>query len=150
MAAGSVTASALSRKLEILSAAIATNSPPSGATAGFDVNQLFSGSPAYGAIFVKSTAGSGTVSVTLRLWSYDNTAAVWTPCGTGTGALKGVLNAGAAIPEDATIGADLIRHYEAVGIPWAFDRIYLEITAISGTSTAITAYLVVPATQGGG
>lgn len=148
MAAGTITEAQLSKSLEILTAATATNSPPSGATAGFSVGEMLkTGSPTSGGLFIKSTAGSGTVTVTLRLWGYNGAAAAWSPCGTGTAALKGVLNGGTAIAEDASIGADLIRHYEEIGLPWALDRIYLEITAIGGTATAISAWLVLPAAQ---
>lgn len=148
MANGDVTVSGNKRSIQLLTAATATNSPPSGASAGVAIGQdaFDGGAPAYGTFFIASTAGSATMTVTLRLWGYNATAAVWAPCGTGTAALKGVLNGGAAIAEDASIGADLLRHTEVVGVPWSFDRIYLEILAIGGTSTAVSAWLVLPVT----
>ena len=146
MAVGDVTSSGYKNAIQLLAAATATNSPPSGASAGVAVNQavLDGGAPRDGTIFVASTAGSGTMTVTLRLWSYLTAAAVWAPCGTGsTASLRGVLNGGVAIDE---IAADTIAHHEVVGVPWAFDRLYLEITAIGGTATAISAWLVLPTT----
>lgn len=145
MAVGDITTSGYKRTVQLLAAATATNSPPSGASAGVPIGQdvLDGGAPVYGGLFVASTAGSATMTVTLKLWAYIAAAAVWAPCGTGTAALRGVLNGGVAIDE---IAADLIRHYETIGIPWAFDRMYLEITAIGGTDTAISAWLVLPST----
>jgi hypothetical protein len=148
MAAGVVTEVGLTRKLKLLEAATATNGSPVGTpTAGYPIGDLVKGGSPDGTIFIASTAGSGTMTVTLRLWGYDATANAWAPLGTGTAALKGILNGGVAIAEDSTIGADVLRHTEVVGSLWAFDRIYLEITAIGGTATAISAWLVIPAMQ---
>jgi hypothetical protein len=92
------------------------------------------------AIVVNSTAGSGTMTVTLKLWVYSNAVAEWLPYGTdATAADKGKLNEGNAIAE---VNADSIVHAELVNGLVNFDRVYLEITAIGGTSTAIDAYLV--------
>jgi hypothetical protein len=144
MALGDVTERGYNKTIELLASATATNSAPASATAGIDMNSALTGSrmPPAAGILIKSTAGSGTMTVTLKLWAYNTAAAVWAPCGTGSdGTAKGILNEGSAITE---ISADLIRHFEVVNLPAVFDRLYLEITAIGGTSTAITAYLIVP------
>ena len=63
----------------------------------------------------------------------------WHPLGQdATESLRGLLNAKSAIDED---GADVITHAEPITGLSAFHRIYLEITVISGTGTAITAWL---------
>ena len=124
----------------LLDPATATNSPPSGSSAGLDLST-------YGGAFAKielaelevySTAGSDTMTVTLRLWGYDATADVWFPVGTGADATKGVLNNGAAIGET---GSNTIRHTEPLYDLHVYSRLYLEITAIGGTATSITANL---------
>lgn len=95
-------------------------------------------------IFVRSTAGSATMSVTIRLWGYAVLGGVgaWYPIGPGiTGSAdstRGVLNNGQAIGE---IASDKIAHSEQLYGLTQYDRIYAEIVAIGGTSTAITAWL---------
>jgi hypothetical protein len=133
--------------LKLLSAATATNSPPSGATAGFSLRSRQPGidgaqwnGKSDGVILVRSSAGTGTMTVTLRMWGYSPLTANWHPLGTNaTMASRGVLNQGNAITED---GSDILTHAETVTGLAAFTRIYLEITAIGGTNTAINAYLV--------
>ena len=135
-------------KLKLLNAATATNSPPSGATAGFPMRQGMDGQ-LVGSGFrddtdefmfiVRSTAGSGTMTVTLRLWGYQGDAGVWVPLGTGTDALKGTLNEQAALGETE---ANTIGHAELVMGLRHFDRVYLEVSAIGGTATAISAWLI--------
>lgn len=130
------------QRVKVLDAATATNSPPTLATAGFDTNALTFGgrTPSSCTFAATSTAGSGTMTVTLKAWGYDNTLAVWCPLGTNaTATSKGLLNDGNAIGE---ISADLIRHAEILDNPCDWDRLYFEITAIGGTATAITAYLI--------
>lgn len=93
-----------------------------------------------GEIQVKSTAGSGTMSVTLRVWGYGRWTRAWHPLGSNsTEASRGVLNNASAIDED---GSDNLTHTEPLVGLSGFTRIYLEITAISGTNTAVSAYLV--------
>lgn len=136
--------------LQLLNAATATNSAPSGDTAGFALDRGGNaGKPTQGGhrddlescvILVKSTAGSDTMTVTCKLWGYDETAAAWFPLGPhATAATKGVLNLGNALEET---GANVIAHAEMVGNLNNFSRVYLEITAIGGTDTAISAWLV--------
>lgn len=123
--------------VQLLTAATATNSPPSGASAGVEVNSLKF--PEDGLLVLKSTAGSGTMTVTCRAWGYDLSLAAWFPLGTGAAATKGVINGGDAIGETE---ADTIAHGEILSGSRHLTRVYLEITAIGGTATAISAWLV--------
>ncbi len=94
--------------------------------------------PTAASVIVASTAGSDTMTVTLRLWGYSSAAASWSPVGVGTAAGKGVLNAGAAIAETS---ADKIAHAEPLTLPTHFDRAYCQVTAIGGTATAVSVWL---------
>lgn len=130
--------------LSLLVAATATNSAPSGASAGvaltaFDVKGL-GWSPRVGSLRIWSSAGSGTMTATIRLWGYDSLIADWLPLGPGADATKGTINDGNALGET---GANIIRHTEPVDLPCHFERLYVEVTAIGGTATAINAALVV-------
>jgi hypothetical protein len=124
--------------IELLASATAANGAPSGASAGIDCNLLRKGvTPDTIRVGIKSTAGSGTMTVALRLWQYSG--GIWfvsqalaadpsTPYTAGT------------IPETS---ADSIAYSE-----WAFGlkgaaRLYLEIVAIAGTNTAVTGYAIV-------
>ena len=130
------------KAIELLASATATNSPPSGASAGLATKallRLFGGMPSVCTLLLYSTAGSGTMTVTCRLWGYSEAGTVWTPMGFGADSTKGVINAVSAIGETVTDG---IRHSETVSLPGHFSRLYLEITAIGGTATAVTAQLV--------
>lgn len=135
--------------IEILASAITTNNPPASLTAGVSVDVIKS---AFGSIVpddlslvVLSTAGSGTMTVTLRLWGKWGTlagltsAGAWTPLGTGADSTKGIINGGVAIGET---GSNTIRHAEPVSLTAHMERLYVEITAIGGTDTAITVFLV--------
>ena len=127
----------------ILASATATNSAPAQTTDGVSVDALraaFGGTmPDIVKLIVKSTAGSATMTATLRLWELNGTVATdWAPSGTGADATKGVLNGGAALGET---GANVINHCEPVYGLHQASRIYVEITAIGGTSTAIEVYL---------
>ena len=92
-----------------------------------------------GRIYVASTAGSGVMTATLRIWGRSDIVGIWCPLGTGTAAGKGIVNAGVACGET---GADLIRHSEVVEGLECVDSVALEITTIGGTATAISAWLV--------
>jgi hypothetical protein len=135
--------------IKLLTAATATNSPPSGATAGFSMKKGDQpGRPEQGFLVssldeclltVASTAGSGTMTCTLRLWGYDDLTATWAPLGTSTTlSNRGVINEATALGEDV---ADTIRHREVVESLRHLNRVYLEIVAIAGTNTAISAWL---------
>lgn len=122
-------------QITLLSAATATNSAPSGATAGVALPHLTDRA----LLFLRSTAGSGTMTVTCKLWGYNTLQATWFPLGVhATAATKGIINGGNAIAET---GTDVIGHCEEVTSLRRIDRVYLEITAIGGTATAITAVL---------
>ncbi len=133
--------------LKHLTSAIATNSPPSGATAGHSLNGDQPGlglgfgwrSADNGNVVVKSTAGSATMTCTLRMWVYSASTGAWHPLGSdATESLRGVLNAKSAIDED---GADNITHTEPITGLRGFSRIYCEVTVISGTNTAVSVWL---------
>lgn len=140
------------RAICLLKGATATNSPPSAATAGVAVHQdsrmaantpdqalgFATGVVEKSIIFVTNSAGSDTVTTTLRLWGYLAAMATWVPVGTGTDADKGKLNAGAAIGESVTDG---IRHAEPLLLAGHFDRLYVEVVAIGGTATAIDVWI---------
>jgi hypothetical protein len=122
-------------QITLLTAATATNSAPSAATDGVALPHLTD----YATALVHSTAGSGTMTVTLKLWGYNSATAKWYPLGTNaTAASKGLLNEANAIAET---GTDSIRHAELVRGLRSFQRVYFEITAIGGSSTAVTAVL---------
>ena len=126
-------------KVELLASVTATNGAPSGASAGLEINALrgFGSIPSTVCIEVVSTAGSGTMTATYRVWGYGGTN--WFPLGTGgTGTTKGTLNSGSA---DTEVSADALRHVETLNYPGFFSRLYLEITAIGGTATAVTGFV---------
>ncbi len=123
-------------KYQLLSAATATNSAPSGNRAGIALNGSFD----RGTIALKSTAGSGTMDVTLKLWGYVDALAAWVPLGThATDANRGRLNGAVAIGE---VVANSLEFAELVDGLSTFSRLYLEIVAINGTSTAVSAWLI--------
>ncbi|MBK7823429.1 MAG: hypothetical protein IPJ61_20800 [Tessaracoccus sp.] len=130
--------------ISLVEAATANNSPPSGATAGIATLTLAEGlgyRPAVASLAVVSTAGSGTMTVTVRMWGYITSLAKWIPIGPGGDTTKGTVNGGSAIGETS---ANAITHVEEFRNPFHFDRLYAEILAIGGTSTAITVALIAP------
>ena len=124
---------------EVLASATATNSPPASATAGIDIVKLrdaFGGViPADLSLVCISTAGSATMTVTLKAWMRFGTLGA-----IATGAWCPVnINGGSAIAEAAT---DVIRFAEPLSLSGHADRLYIEIAAIGGTLTAVTCFLV--------
>lgn len=117
----------------ILEGATATNGVPSGSSAGHAMPTgalaIVPGSTV--SIGVYSTAGSATMTATIRLWVYMT--GQWLPLGIGGDTTKGILNAGAAIGESST---EKIAHVELITMG-RFERMYAEVTAIGGTSTAV-------------
>jgi hypothetical protein len=120
--------------VELLASATATNGAPSAANG---IDAALSRAFGYGVqpkkmrVAVRSTAGSGTMTVSLRLWMRIG----------GVGwVVAAALNGASPIAET---GTDSIAYSEAVDVLDGADRYYLEITAIAGTSTAVTGYLVV-------
>lgn len=123
--------------IQVLTAATATNNPPSGAGAGFAIPRNWDEVR----FSLRSTAGSATMSVTIKAWGYDAGATdAWFPIGTHAtdDTLKGVLNRGSAIDENRS---DKLEHTELIGGIRGFSRLYFEITAITGTSTAVSAWV---------
>lgn len=113
----------------------ATNGAPSAATDGKAMPHLTD----LATLFLDSIAGSGTMTVTCKLWGYCAERAKWYPLGTNaTAASKGLINQGNAIGET---GTDTIAHCETVTSLQKINRVYLEVTAIGGTATEITALL---------
>ena len=129
-------------RFELLASATATSAAPSAASDGLDLNVIvgkLGGIPERMKAIVASTAGSGTMTVTCRLWGYYGATAGWAPIGTGTDADKGKLNAATATAET---GTDSIKHAEELQGLGLASRLYLQVTAIGGTDTAVTAWLV--------
>jgi hypothetical protein len=133
---------------KLLSAATAANSAPSAApgnaaATGFWLKAKGGGSihPASSVaiIAVRSTAGSGTMNVLVKLWGYCEKNSAWEPLGGDpSDALRGVINDGNYIGED---GANTIRHQEVITHLDQLDGIYAEIVDINGTSTAVDVIL---------
>lgn len=133
--------------LRLVEGATAGNSPPSGASAGQSLDNRVYGPPYPQEVVVAvySTAGSVTMTATVRLWGYLPVPGVWVPIGAGADATKGTINLQSAIGET---GTDTIRHAELLRGLFIFSRVYAEITAIGGTSTAINVDLLVPQASG--
>lgn len=142
MALGAVTSivEGQSFAVEILASAIAANGIPT-ASAGVEMNALKFKTrvPDQIRVAVKSTAGSGTMTVTLRVWFRFGQTIGW--------CVGKALAASSAAPQTAVAiaetGTDSIAYSEVVECPVGADRIYLEIVAIAGTSTAVTGYAIV-------
>lgn len=125
---------------------IAITGMTGGVDAGFPLNGHVEGQPYRwylqdaGVVLVKSTAGSAVMTVTVRLWVYSELTHAWHPLGVNgtTITLRGVLNDGTAVTEDPS---DVLTHTEPVQYLSGFERIYAEVTAIGGTSTAVDCYL---------
>lgn len=126
--------------VEILASATAANGIPSG-TNGVEMNALRSlgAVPDRLRLGVKSTAGSGTMTVTLRAWFRFGSTIGWM-VGQAIEASSATRQTAVALAET---GADSIAYTEVISVPGAADRIYLEIVAIAGTSTAVTGYAFV-------
>jgi hypothetical protein len=124
--------------IELLASTDATNGAPSGA-AGININDLRIGGrvPDKIRIGIKSTAGSGTMTVTLRLWAR---------CG-GDWLVHHSFAASPTAPQTAVAiaetSADAIAYSEIVSGLGRASRVYLEVVAIAGTATAVTGYAIV-------
>lgn len=125
---------------------IAITGMTGGVTVGFPLNGDVPGTPFKwhlhdaGVFQLTSTAGSGTMTVTIRIWVYSELTHRWHPFGINSTdlTLRGVLNDGVAITED---GADSIIHAEPAQFLSGWDYIYAEVVAIGGTATAVDLYL---------
>jgi hypothetical protein len=134
MALGDVVAiSPDSGSIEILATAVAANGAPSGTNgvSANDVRAVVGCLPRKMRAVVVSTAGSGVMTATMKLWIRMG-AAGWV--------VAKALNAGAAIAET---GADTIGYSEEVDVLDGADRFYMEIAAIAGTSTSVKGLLIV-------
>lgn len=152
MAAGDIKYTGNAKKAFcLLAGVVATNGKPTAATDGYpcypDESKAASGGAASvcyttktaneATIFAKGT-GTGTVTMTLRMWGYLSALGKWVPIGTGADATKGTLNAGAAVGEDT---ADVAVHCEPFYLAGHFDRLYCEVTAI-GAATTVEVWIV--------
>ncbi len=141
MALGDVTqiVSGTSYAVELLASATAANGIPSG-TNGISTELLgrLGRIPPSVRIGVKSTAGSGTMTVTLRVW--QRMGSIGWFVGEAIEASSATPQAAVAIAET---GTDSIAYTTPVEMLQAADRIYLEITVIAGSATAVTGYAFV-------
>lgn len=140
--------------VRILESATVVNSPPASyAAAGVDVGAVLDSVygakawPASCAVAVTTSAGSGVMSATVKLWAGilgigAAGAGLYCAAGIGAGASSGLLNGGAAFDEHA---ADNIGRIDVIDLPGIARKWYAEITAIGGTATAVTVDLIFPA-----
>lgn len=118
----------------------AANSPPSLASDGFRMPKYWDDV----LVSVISSAGT-TPTVTAKFWGFQGgDVDQWLPVGidptgAGDGTLAGVMNEGFAIGAFAS-GGSVIRHVEALTGLSNFDRVYLELTALTGAPT-LDAYM---------
>lgn len=142
MALGDVTYDGDWVSIEVLASRTSTNGTPSAsATAGVSMQTILDafdynarGMPSDLSFICVSTAGSATMTVTLKAWMRFGTLAgltngAWCPS---------VLNGGSAIAEADT---DMLRFAEPFSLSGHADRFYTEVTAIGGTNTAVTCFL---------
>jgi len=130
--------------IELLSSRDATNAAPSGASVGVEVQGLTIGGniPDHCSCLVLSSGGSGTMSCSIKLFGYvaDSSIADWFPLGVASAdSDRGLLNQGNSIGESE---ANKIRFSEQLNYIGHFDRVYAQVTALGGSSTAISVYLV--------
>lgn len=126
--------------IEVLASAIATNGAPTG-TAGItaeSVRALTGGMPQSFRVGVYSTAGSGTMTVAVRLWT--RLGALGWVVAQPIAALSTAIQTAGTIAET---GTDTIGWTEVVNTIAGADRYYLEIVSIAGTATAVTGVLIV-------
>lgn len=123
------------KSIVLLAPATATNGAPSADDDGLATTELlnaFGEWPQTVGLQVYSTAGSGTMTASCRLWGYVPNATgtpIWIPIGDAFSL--------------AEVSADALVYVKPLDMPGHFQRLYCEVTAIDGTSTSITAELVV-------
>lgn len=76
-------------------------------------------------ILVRSAAGSGTMTATVKVWGYNSAVGYWS--------LVKALNGGSAIPETST---DRLAYAEVVTGLRAYSRVHVEL-AVAGTGTEV-------------
>lgn len=90
-----------------------------------------------GNVTITETVANGTFAVTGMSGGVDF---VWVPLGTHvTGTSKGLINEASAVDESTS---DNLEHCEVISNLDCFERLYLQVTAIGGTATAVDAILV--------
>lgn len=124
---------------------IAITGMTGGVQVGFPLNGSVDGTQYHwrgqdvGVLLLRSTAGSGTMDITIRIWLYSEHTHAWHPAGIASTIVnRGVLNDAAALTED---GSDVLTHTEPIQFLSGYDFIYPEITVIDGTGTAVDMYL---------
>jgi hypothetical protein len=133
--------------IALLATRTTANSPPALASDGVEVQAILDVTrsrqqPA--SLVVASTAGTGTLTATVKMWGYlGGAVAKWFPLGNGAATVKGTANEGASLEETV---ADGIRHVQPFNHWYHFDRLYAEIVAIGGTSTSVGVWISTGAT----
>lgn len=124
---------------------IAITGMSGGADVGFPLNGSVPGTRYHwnlhdaGVFQLRSTAGSDTMTVSIRIWVYSELTHAWHPLGIhSTMASRGLLNDATTIAED---GSDVLVHAEPVQYLSGFDRIYAQVVSIGGTNTAVDMFL---------
>lgn len=93
-------------------------------------------------VLVENTAGTGSVTAVVRLWTYHIASGLVYPWGVGADADKGKLNNGAAMGAVAT---DKLRHRERIPGPGLADGIAAQIVSSTGTGTeTFTVRILIP------
>lgn len=137
-------------ELQLLTAADTTNGAPASATAGFETQTQRSFSPRThdrGWCVVKSTAGSGAMTVTLRLWGYiptreDSDLLGWVVADVFEVVAAdgvGLMNCAGTIDETSTDGINVAQRVDGLRL---YSRLYAEVTAIAGTATAVNVFVI--------
>lgn len=154
MATGLIYANGPTFVIRLLDAATATNSPPATyAGAGIDIGAILDERygthawPTSCGLCVSTSAGSATMTATVKLWAGilgigASQAGVYVAASPGGATGAGVLNGGAAFDEHAS---DIIHRLDIISLPRLARKMYAEITAIGGTSTAVCVDLIFPA-----
>ncbi len=89
---------------------------------------------------IRSVAGSGTMTATVRLWGYFQALGRWYVLGTGSA--QGVLNGGVAIGEISTSTNQIAQAEGMAGLRYC-SSLYAEIVgALGGTATEIELHAV--------
>lgn len=124
--------------VELLASVTAANGKPT-ANAGISTSLLrqWGQAPSRVRVAFASTAGSGTMTVTGTVWG--KAGGIWF--------ILKALNASSAAPHTAVAipesAADVINFSDIVEDIAGCDRLFLEVVAIAGTSTAVTGYVLV-------
>lgn len=139
MAIGDVVSKSNAKKtVKLTETMTTTNVVPTLATEGIPVyptNQIvaddghcYPTAAALTSTLVIDVAGT-TPSFTLKLWGYVTAAAKWYPIST---------NAGGTAALAAAVTANYVERFADLG---HFDRLYLQASAVSGTTPSLNAYL---------